>query len=243
MDSGPRSDGDPSKSATGETKQRQLRVIVWCEVIFVLGLLGIWVASRQIRESPSLLVFFLYGLPCEFLVSVAPHEPAVLYVARFHDPLIVALIAGAGTLVAEAINYELLQHIGATPGLQRVSRARIVGPLVDAFGRAPFVALWIAGFVPVIPFMPFRVFVLLHRYPRGRYLAASVSSRTARFYVVALAGQVIRLPAPAIAILFFVLVLAVTLPGVYRVLAHANDTTLDEDTASPHTEGRALRAP
>ena len=220
----------------------RLRVLLACEVILVLAVVGLWLASRRVRQTASLFMFFLYGLPCEFLVSVAPHEPAVLYVARFHDPLIVALVAGAGTLVAEAMNYEILRHAGATDVPGRLSRAPMVRWVVDTFGRAPFAALWIAGFVPIIPFTPLRALVLLRRYPRGRYLAASVSSRTARFYVVALAGKVIRLPLTALVMLFVALLLAATLPGAYRFLTRGNTAGLD-DRAAASSSGRSQVRP
>jgi hypothetical protein len=79
--------------------------------------------------------------------------------------------------------------------------------------------LWIAGVIPVIPFSALRPFALLRGYPRGRYLVAAVSSRTLRFYLIALLGHAIRPSPKIIAILFAALVLAVTLPGVYAILA------------------------
>ncbi|MEO7502998.1 MAG: hypothetical protein ABIW94_10220 [Gemmatimonadaceae bacterium] len=65
----------------------------------------------------GLLLLFLYSIPCEFVVSLAPHEPAILYFAGDHLPIVIAIVAGAGTLVAEIINYELLR---------RLSRSRLM---------------------------------------------------------------------------------------------------------------------
>ena len=237
--------------AAADADRIPLRLAIVCALAILAALLGVWLVAGDARERASLLVFFLYSIPCEFVVSVAPHEPAVLYVAKFHAPLVVALVAGGGTLVAETINYELLQHVGATTVLQRVARARMLRWAAAIFGRAPFMILWVAGFVPVIPFTPLRVFVLLSEYPRGRYLAASVSARTARFYVVALIGAAIRMPTSAIAVLFVVLALVVTMPGAYRALARDRDasrtrptvTSLDEDETPLHDERPARGAP
>jgi membrane protein YqaA with SNARE-associated domain len=205
-----------------ERPWRRLRVVLICsELLFVAMLAAIWLVFPSVRASGSLLVFFLYGIPSEFLVSVAPHEPAVLYMATFHDPMVVALVAGAGTLVAEIVNYELLQHLRTIDSLSRFSRMRPIRKLSSAFERAPFASLWIAGFVPVIPFLPFRAFVLLSRYPRGRYLAAAVTSRTARFYLVALLGTVIQPSLFAIVVLFVLLVAATTIPGALHYFARA----------------------
>jgi hypothetical protein len=191
------------------------------ELLFVAALAAIWFAWPPVRASGSLLVFFVYGIPCEFLVSVVPHEPAVLYMATFHDPLVVALVAGAGTLVAEIVNYELLQYLRNAQSLVRISRTRTIRKLSSAFDRAPFASLWVAGFVPVIPFLPFRALVLLSGYPRGRYLAAAVTSRSARFYLVALLGAAIR-PSPfVIAMLFVTFAVATSIPGAFHYFARA----------------------
>lgn len=193
------------------------RALFWA-FLLVCAVLGIWMATHDGGDQASLLLFFLYSIPCEFVVSVAPHEPAVLYVAGFHDPLTVALVAGAGTLVAEVVNYRLIGELATTTALTRVASTALVVRSTAAFARAPFAALWIAGFVPVIPFTPLRLLVLLHRYPRSRYLVASVSSRTARFYVVALIGAAFEVPLSIIAAIFIMMTLALTLPGVWRLL-------------------------
>ena len=210
--------------AGAEPRWSGLYLAVVCQLVLLGGLVGIWLASDRLGESPSLFAFFLYSIPSEFLVSLAPHEPAVLYVAQFHAAWLVALVAGAGTLVAETFNFEVLRSLPVPDTLRRVSNARLLRWIVDAFGRAPFFALWIAGFVPVVPFTPLRALVLLHRYPRGRYLAAAVSSRTARFYCVALAGAALRLSSSTVALLFAVLAVGVTAPGVYRVLVRGRTT-------------------
>jgi uncharacterized membrane protein YdjX (TVP38/TMEM64 family) len=174
----------------------------------------------------DLFLFLLYSIPCEFIVSLAPHEPAVLYMATLHPPIVVALVAGAGTLVAEVVNFEMLHHLRSTQAIGRFSRARSVRKLSAAFERAPFASLWLAGLVPLIPFSPLRAFVLVSGYPRAKYLAASVTSRTMRFYLVAVLGVAFR-PSPlAILALFVVLLLAITIPGAYNYLTRTRTRPL-----------------
>ena len=228
----------------------RLRALVWGELLFACALLAIWLFSPTFRGSANLEAFFLYGIPCEFLVSVAPHDPAVLYVAKFHAPLVVALVAGGGTLVAEIFNYQLLQHLGGTFVMQRAARSSRIKYVAAMFHRAPFVALWTAGFVPFLPFSLMRVFVVVTEYPRTRYLAAAVSSRTARFYLVALAGTALQLPSTTIVVLVVVLTCAVTFPAAYRLLTQRDaelqpvgDATLDDPGTAPHTERGKARAP
>ena len=200
------------------TRER-LRWAIAAGIALVSVLVAWGLSTLDLSGGTGLFVFFLYSIPCEFLVSLAPHEPAVLYLAMDHAPLVVALVGGAGTLVAESVNYELLRKLSGSSTIAAFARGRTISLLADSFARAPFVTLWIAGFIPTIPFSAVRLFVLVREYPRGRYLLAAVSSRTLRFYLVALIGYALR-PSPlVIAILFVALVLLVTLPGVYAILA------------------------
>ena len=204
--------------AVADSRRDRLRLLVGLQLLLLALVLVAWMLTRA-RDRASLLLLFAWSIPCEFIVSLAPHEPAVLYAARAHAPWLVATVAGAGTLVAEAINWEVLHRAGGVASAGRIATTPLVRWLVGTFGRAPFAALFLAGFVPVIPFTPLRALVMLHRYPRGRYLAAAVGSRTARFYCVALAGAALDLSGRWIALLFAALALGVTVPGAYRLLS------------------------
>jgi uncharacterized membrane protein YdjX (TVP38/TMEM64 family) len=197
----------------------RLRWGVAAGIALVSALVAAGLSAFDLSGGTGLFVFFLYSIPCEFLVSLAPHEPAVLYLAIDHAPLVVALVGGAGTLVAESVNYELIRRLSGSAMIAGVAGRRTLSLLADWFAKAPFVTLWIAGFIPTIPFSAIRLFVLAREYPRGRYLLAAVSSRTLRFYVVALLGYALRPSPQLIAILFIALILLVTLPGVYMILA------------------------
>jgi membrane protein DedA with SNARE-associated domain len=199
--------------------QERSRWAVAAGIALASALVAWWLSTFDLSGGRGLFVFFLYSVPCEFLVSLAPHDPAVLYMARDHAPVVVALVGGAGTLVAESVNYELLRRLSGSSTIAGFSERRSISQLADSFARAPFATLWIAGFIPTIPFSAIRLFVLVREYPRGRYLVAAVSSRTLRFYLVALLGYVLRPSPQVIAILFVALILLVTLPGVYTILA------------------------
>lgn len=208
-----------SSSSIPPARSRRLRLALAAQLLILGAALASWLLSRGTHEAPGLFAFFLYGIPCEFVVSLAPHEPLVLYVAKYHPPWIVALVAGAGTLVAEIMNYELLRFVEGTDTVRSMAATRGVRTVVDGFGRAPFAALWVAGFVPVIPFAPLRALALLRRYSRIRFLIAAVTSRTARFYLIALLGAVWRPSATVVALILAVFALGVTIPGLHRALA------------------------
>src|SRR3954447_14650956 len=130
----------------------RLRWVVAGGIALVSALIAVGLSAVDLGSAIGLFFFFLYSVPCEFLVSLAPHDPAVLYLAINHAPLAVALVGGAGTLVAESVNYELLRRLSVSPMTARIGASRTISRLADSFARAPLVTLWIAGFIPTIPF-------------------------------------------------------------------------------------------
>ncbi len=163
------------------------------EVVFVVGLLVWWLTSAPLRESKSLWVLFLYCFPAEFIIATVPHEPVLLYFAKFYSPLTVALVSVAGTLLTEVLNYTVFKYMADLKVFRKMLASRTVQKTVHLFNKAPFTALWVAGFTP-IPFYPFRFLVVIARYPFAKYLLAVLTSRAPRMYLIALAARAIRIP-------------------------------------------------
>lgn len=168
------------------------------------------------RASKNLWVLFLYSLPSEFLIAPVPHEPVIIYFGKFHAPLTVALVSIAGTLLTEALNYSVFGYVVDSKAFRSIRHRGFVRRIVALFKRAPFPALCVAGFTP-IPFYPFRLLVVLARYPVAKYLLALLLSRTPRFCILAFVGRAIRVPDYLLMALFVALVLvAVVYGGVAR---------------------------
>ncbi|MCX7972888.1 MAG: VTT domain-containing protein [Candidatus Aminicenantes bacterium] len=190
-------------------------VIFIAEIIFVIGLFVWWFSSPSARLSRSLLVLFLYCFPAEFIIAAVPHEPLILYFAKFYSPFIVALVSAAGTVMAEIINYTSFNYVADLRSFKKMREGKFIKKTVALFYRAPFLALLVAGFSP-IPFYPFRFLVVLARYPLKKYLLAVFLSRTPRFFFLALFGKLLRIPDSLIALLFLFLILA----GLFPPLLH-----------------------
>jgi membrane protein YqaA with SNARE-associated domain len=192
---------------------RRARTVAFAlQIALVAGLLLAWLNSETIRVSKNLWVLFLYSIPSEFLIAVVPHEPVILYFSKFYSALTVAIVSVTGTLLTEALNYSVFGFIADTKAFRRVRRGGMVDHLVDLFKRAPFAALWVAGFTP-IPFYPFRLLVVLARYPIAKYLLAVLLSRTPRFFIFAYVGRVIGIPDYLLLALFAVLILVGIVEG------------------------------
>ena len=187
------------------------------EIVFIASLLVLWLSSEEIRSSKNLWVLFFYSFPSEFLIGIVPHEPVLLYFGKFYQPLTVALVAVIGTVMAEAINCSVFKLVTDSNFFQKIYHRKIVTKIVELFNKAPFVALLVAGLTPV-PFYPFRFLVVLARYPIVKYLLAVFLSRTPRFFILALAGYMIKIPDYLLIAIFIVLISAANIPLLIRFL-------------------------
>jgi membrane protein YqaA with SNARE-associated domain len=181
------------------------------EIGMVAGLMVWWFSSDSAQKSQNLWVLFFYSFPSEFIMAVVPHEPVLLYFAKFHPPVIVALVAISGTVLAEALNYTVFQFVADLKLFRKMLTRKFVKKTVALFNKHPFAALWIAGFTP-IPFYPFRFLVVLAHYPLIKYLLAVILSRTPRFYLLALLGSAIQFSDTLMIVLMTVLIIAAYVP-------------------------------
>jgi membrane protein YqaA with SNARE-associated domain len=181
------------------------------EIAMIAGLLVWWLSSDSARESHNLWVLFLYSFPSEFIIATVPHEPVLIYFAKFHAPLTIALVAISGTVLTEALNYTAFKFIADLTLLRKMLAKKAVGRTVALFNKFPFAALWIAGFTPV-PFYPFRFLVVIARYPPAKYLLAVILSRTPRFYLLALLGRALKLSDWSMILFTVILIVCVNVP-------------------------------
>jgi len=186
------------------------------EIAFILALLVWWLSSESIRQNKSLWILFFYAFPAEFLIATVPHEPILLYFAKFYSPLTVALISVGATLLTEILNYTCFKYVMDLRVFQRMLKSKAVQKTVTLFNKAPFAALWVAGFTP-IPFYPFRFLVVLAKYPLAKYLLAVFTSRAPRMYLSALGARAIKIPDYLLGVIFIVLLVAANVPILRKV--------------------------
>lgn len=207
-------------------KISKIRVIIFIfEIGLVALLLGGWLSSDSIQRSKSLWVLFLYSFPSQFLIATVPHEPVYLYFSKFYAPLLVTLVSVSSTVLTELVNYSTFQFIVDLRSFQRIRYSGLVQKLIESFNRAPFLALWVAGFTP-IPFYPFRFLVVLAHYPANKYLLAVLLSRAPRFYLLALLGHAFQIPDYLLAMLFIALILIAVAPILKKLASRLRRSRL-----------------
>jgi len=203
---------------TTRKKMSRTRVIFFTlEISLVALLLTLWFSSDTIQQSKSLWVLFLYNFPSQFLIAIVPHEPVYLFFSKFYSPTAVTFVALSGTLLTEAINYSTFKFIVDLKSFDKVKFSGFIRKMIEIFNKAPFLALWVAGFTP-IPFYPFRFLVVLAHYPLHRYLLALFLSRAPRFFLLALLGHAFKIPDYWLVIFFGVLIMISAVPVAKRLI-------------------------
>lgn len=200
-----------------QIKSKKRTLIFVIQISIVLALLILWLSSKSIQNSKNLWILFFYSFPSEFLIAIVPHEPVLIYFGKFYSPLTVAFVAIIGTLITEALNYSVFKYITDTSLFQKIRYKKAVNSIVELFQKAPFIAIWIAGFTPV-PFYPFRILVVLARYPIFKYILAVFLSRTPRFYILAFVGHAVKIPDYLLIVLFILLITTMNVTLVKNLL-------------------------
>ncbi len=183
------------------------------ELVFVAALFVIYFSSQSLQSSRHLWVLFLYSIPGNFLIDIIPYDPAVIFFARFHEPLIIAFVGVAGILTSEIINYTCFEYIVDRKFFDKILKHKFIVKLTRLFNKAPFWTILIVAFTPV-PIYPFRFLVVMARFPLLKYLLALFAGRLPRLYLIALFGHRVVLPGYAYLLIFIVLSLFMYIPLV-----------------------------
>lgn len=198
------------------SKSKTKTIITISEVGFVLLILVLWFSFETIRVSKNLWVLFLYTFPSQFLIAIVPHEPVFFFFSKFYTPLTVTLVAIAGTLITEYINYSVFQYVSDFKVIKKILSNKLVQKLVDLFKKAPFLALFIAGFSPV-PFYPFRIIAVIAEYPIIKYLLAVFLSRSPRFYIFALFAHALKISDTLLLAFFIILIIVANIQFLINI--------------------------
>jgi membrane protein YqaA with SNARE-associated domain len=173
--------------------KRQRDILFITESVFVIVLIIVWISSGILQKSTNLVVLFLYSFPSEFLIAILPHEPVLIYFGKFFSPWAVTAVALSSTLIVEVTNYFAIGYLFDLRAFQKFKASPLVNKIVRLFLKAPFLALWVASFTPII-FYPFRFLVVLAKYPAWKYVVAVALGRGPRFYILALLGKLFKIP-------------------------------------------------
>lgn len=145
------------------------------------------------RDLAGLFLLGLYCIPANSVIPV-PHEPGVLYFAKFYDPLWIATAATMGSVVVSFADYALIEAAMRHPRVKGASEARLFRWAVRWMTRWPFAIIVLFSMIPVLPVAVVRALAPASGYPLKRYIAAQIAGRFPRFLMLAWIGQAVHIP-------------------------------------------------
>lgn len=134
------------------------------------------------------LTLFMSG-PITVVVP-AMFEPLLMVTGRIYPPLLVAVVAVAGNLYMDNINYHFFGAAIRHPRLEQARNSRTVQWMLALFRRSPFFAVWLCSWSP-IPYWIVSTLAPLSRYSKRRYLLATFLGRFPRVWFFASLGLVV----------------------------------------------------
>lgn len=178
---------------------------------------------------PDLAGVFLLGAYCIPANSVVPipHEPAILYFAKFYDPFWCALAGTIGSLIACYSDYAMVGAALRHRALTKTRNSRLFQWSTKWMKRYPFAITVLFSFTP-LPIAVVRILAPAVQYDVRRYMLAQIVGRFPRFYILAWIGHTIMIPTWIIIGLGIALLVAFFL-GASAVEDDDDDDDGDED--------------
>ncbi|MCA9677183.1 MAG: VTT domain-containing protein [Kofleriaceae bacterium] len=188
---------------------------------------------------PALSGVFLlaaYCIPANSVVPI-PHEPAVLYFAKYYDPAWIAVAGTVGSVVVSFSDYALVEAAMGHPRVKNASEARLFRWAVRWMTRWPFAIIVLFSLIPVFPIAVVRVLAPASRYPLRRYIAAQIVGRLPRFYLLAWFGKAVMVPT------WLILVLTVVMIAVFWLGGRPVAATIEDEPDAEEIEVPDLSDP
>ena len=175
--------------------------------------------------AAGIFLFGLYSIPTNSMIP-APHEPGLLFFAKFYHPVWIALAGTLGTAIAAFADYDLVGRAMRHPRIGRARDTRVYKAAVRWLMAWPFATIVVFAFTP-LPIYVVRVLAPATGYPLHRYVIALMVGRFPRFLAVAYVGYVLPIPAWVLGLLFVLFLL----PFVPTRLTRRASTGNREDDA------------
>lgn len=186
-------------------------IAVFAGFLAVCGLLYILTQTVPQLTRYEVLVLLLLYTSIAFTFCPLPTAWIMLWAAREIDPLSVALVGAVGTCIANLHDYYIFNFLLSLEKVRKVKETGFYHSAVKWFGKAPFLTLTAASFLP-IPIDVVRMLAVSTGYPRRRYLLATFAGRFPRYLLLAWLGYELKLSNKAI----FVVFLATALIGIVK---------------------------
>lgn len=209
----------PELTVPQDTRDISAKKWIATFAVFLIAAGALYLLSREVDSLARfelLLLLLLYtSVACTFLPL--PTAWIILWAAREAGPLSVALIAAAGTCIANLHDYYIINYLFGLDRIGKVRKTRFYLKALRWFERAPFLTLTGASFLP-IPIDVVRILAVSTGYSRLKYTAATFAGRFPRYLLLAWLGYELELSNKAIFIVFVATVLIGAIKGISKLI-------------------------
>ena len=157
----------------------------------VYAVVGVIVLA-VVPDFSSLFLLGGYCIPANSVLPI-PHEPAILYFAKFYDPFWCALAGTVGSLIACFADYAMVGAAMRHRALAKTRSSRLFRWSTKWMKRYPFAITVLFSFVP-LPISVVRILAPAVEYNVRRYMLAQIVGRFPRFYMLAWIGHTVHIP-------------------------------------------------
>ncbi|MDZ7260847.1 MAG: hypothetical protein ONB05_01825 [candidate division KSB1 bacterium] len=154
--------------------------------LFLLGSTNLFLILTN-GYCQSLFYLFFYLIPSNTAISLFPHEPILIYFGKFHNLVIIALVATIGNFVAGYLDFQVFVPLLNWRSAIAYKKTRLYQLVMTHFIRFPFLTILVAAFFPG-PFFFFKLLAFSVNYPLRKYLTALILGRFPHYYLLALIG-------------------------------------------------------
>lgn len=199
-----KSNPDNAETSLNQYDEMNYKTYAFGAVIVMLGAIGIFMMMIRPFGHPLLTIFF-YSIPSNCAICIVPHDPVIVWYGKTINLWSLSIAASLGTLVASYIDYKFFTPILNLQYATKYKSHQIYKKCYRWFYRIPFISIAVAGFIPIIPFSPFKFMVYSSKYPLFKYIVAVIIGRFPRYLLLALLGYSFQIPNWLIAGSFLIL--------------------------------------
>ncbi|CAN5887922.1 hypothetical protein BH11MYX3_BH11MYX3_23330 [soil metagenome] len=175
----------------------------------------------------GLVLLALYCVPANSILPI-PHEPVVLAVSGMYPPLLVAIAATVGSVVASISDYAVVETALRSPRIDQARDRGVVGWAIRQLRHAPFLIIMAFSAIPLLPISVVRALAPASGYPFRRYLLAGMIGRFPRFYALAYLGAAVEIPTWAL-VLVTVVTVGVAIASSHAASRNQGEQPVDHD--------------
>ena len=177
-------------SIESKKKLNYLKIIIFLGLAFFSYL--VYYFQLLPREQHELFSFFLImSISCN-LIPI-PTYPIILYISHDYSLWLIVLVGTIGATISALFEYNIVDFIMKFDRVALLTESRRYQKFARYFDRFSFTSIMVASSIP-LPLDFIRIMAITRRYPKIKFLLATMLGRIPRFTIVVFLGMQLAHP-------------------------------------------------